>query len=993
MARTTPRVEQNILVLPTNRNSPVPVGSQQWYSWLSDEENGLFYFVNETGSFTARKERRKRGGWYWIAYRSREGRLVKTYIGRSEDLTLERLHAVTSQLAASGHSAHNPTLSAHPIMAAKFAPSPLAMRTYHIVERSALLERLEASLRVKLTLIMAPAGFGKTTLLNMWYERCKRQKEQPVAWVTLDERDNDPSRYWSYLWNALHREQKREDIDLSMLLYSTPQMPIESVLAALLNSQPGGVLILDDYHAITNSQIHEAMELFLSHLPPDLHVIISSRTEPPLALGRARMYGELLELRIDDLRLSDGEIESFLRETIGVTLSVEERAILEQRTEGWVAGLYLVGLALRGQSRPDEVLQHLSGSQRSLFDYFAEEVFARQPAEVQRFLLSTSLFPELTPQLCAAVTGDDEVSVQRMLVYIERANIFVVPLDEQRRCYRYHALFREFLQEKLKRSTPDLIRELQCRAASWYERQGMLEEAVECALAANDAARATRLVERVGEEMLWRKGEVRRLFSWLQQLPPGSYEENLPLLILYAWSLLLGGQQDQEKVEELLATIESRAEEQMVSALRGDIAALHARLAAFRNETAQCVAFARQALQELPKERALLRADVAFGMAGMFVEPGESYRLLSEALHISQALGSLRTALFSARYLAVTCLEQGHMTEAEAILQQALYLAGETEQVSVPAAGVIHIGLAELYYERNELSEALRHARVGIELGECSGEIKVLLSGYCVLALIYAAKGEIERGWQELWRAERVAMVGKVAWLREQRAATAIHLALLQHDLRGAKRALHTIDIDPETALEHAPELERSEERLMLAKIWLSEGKYAAVLELLEPVEQLARRHGRIRTLLAVQALQAIAFNRRGERQRACQVVSEIANTGGPEGYMRLFLDAGEPMRDLLQQVEIPGRARTYVRKLLDAFESGSGERKNDAGLSEREYEVLQLVASGMSNQAIAEALVIAVSTAKAHVKHICQKLGVQTRIQAVAKARELELV
>jgi LuxR family maltose regulon positive regulatory protein len=334
------------------------------------------------------------------------------------------------------------------------------------------------------------------------------------------------------------------------------------------------------------------------------------------------------------------------------------------------------------------------------------------------------------------------------------------------------------------------------------------------------------------------------------------------------------------------------------------------------------------------------------------------------------------------------------MTEAEAILQQALHLAGETEQLRVPAAGVIHIGLAELHYERNELAEALRHATVGIELGERSGEIKVLLSGYCVLALIHAAQGEIERGWQSLWKSERVAMVGRVAWLREQRATIAIHLALLQHDIGGAKRALLPLDIDPEAGLEHVPGPERAEERLMLAKIWLAEGKYDAVLELLEPVAQLAQQHGRIKTLLAILAMEALAVNRRGERQRAGHIVSEIVSVGGSEGYMRIFLDAGEPMLDLLQQVDVPGRARVWTRKLLEAFESSGGGRKNDAaGLSEREYEVLQLVASGMSNQEIAEALIIAVSTAKAHVKHICQKLGVQTRVQAVAKARELELI
>src|SRR6266700_2954731 len=267
MARTTPRVEQNVLVLPMGRSTPVPVGSQQWYSWLADEENGSFFFAHESGSFTARKERRKRGGWYWIAYRSRGGRLAKTYIGRSEDLTPERLHAVTYQLSGQGISNQSISLSAQPIIASRFTPPSLSARTSSMIERSALLERLDRSLQARLTLVMAPAGFGKTTLLNMWYERRNKYKgkENVVTWITLDERDNDPGRFWSAVWSALRRGQQRGDIDLSIPLYSTPQMPIESVLAALLNGKPCGVLILDDYHAITNTQILESMELLLTH--------------------------------------------------------------------------------------------------------------------------------------------------------------------------------------------------------------------------------------------------------------------------------------------------------------------------------------------------------------------------------------------------------------------------------------------------------------------------------------------------------------------------------------------------------------------------------------------------------------------------------------------------------------------------------------------------------------------------------------------------------
>ncbi len=837
-------------------------------------------------------------------------------------------------------------------------------------------------------------------MLNLWYEKHRKQKgkENILSWITLDERDNDPSRFWSAVWSSLRRGQEKNAVDLSIPLYSTPQMPIESVLAALLNSKPRGVLILDDYHAITNPQIHESMELLLTHLPPDLHILLSSRSEPPLSLGRARMYGELLELHVDDLRLSESEIAWFLHEAMGLSLSAEEQTLLEQRTEGWIAGLYLAALALREQ-QPGEVLSRFTGSQRSLFDYFAEEVFARQSAEIQQFLLSTALLPELTPQLCAAVFSEDgqdcATHALHLLEYCARANLFVVSLDEQRHCYRYHALFSEFLQAKLQQSTPpSLIATLRRRAAGWYEQQGLIEEAIENALVAGDNERAIRLIERIGEEILWRKGEVRRLLSWLRQIPSLLPAEHPRLAILYAWALLLSGQQDLEDAEALLLAVENSAEETVLSSLQGDIAALRARLAAFHNDVPQALAFSRQALQALPKERALLRADVAFGLSGTYVDPDEAYRMLSEALHISQALGSLRTAMFSSRYLAANCIEQGRMTEAEAILRQALHLAGDTEHRHVPAAGVIHIGLAELLYERNELSEALRHVLLGIELGERSGEIKVLLSGYCVLAQIHAASGEIERGWQELWKAERVALVGKVSWLREQRASVAIHLALLQKDIGAAQRALHAIEIDSQQTIEHLPLSEHAGERCTLARVWLAEEKYSAVLELLEPLVRAAQEKHRIRTLLSAQTLQAMALSALNKRQQAIQLISSTLDMAGPEGYLRVFLDAGEPLLQLLQKMDVTGGTRVYLRKLLDVSESVTGARKyNNGGLSEREYEVLQLLAAGMSNQEIADTLVVAISTAKAHVKHLCQKLGVQTRIQAVAKARAMELL
>lgn len=1005
MARTTPRVEQTMLVLPEDKKATVQVGSRQWYSWLADEKNGSFFFVNETGSFTARKERRKRGGWYWIAYRSRGGKLAKTYIGRSEDLTLERLREVTALLVEHSTAQQNTAIlhRSQALVTTKFLPPPLSSRTGKLIERTALLERLQQSLSARLTLVTAPAGFGKTMLLSQWYDLCRQEagKGGTIAWITLDERDNDPARFWNAVWSALRGELENADFDVAIPLASTPQMPLEAVLAPLINALSEGeqcLLILDDYHVITHAQIHEGMNVLLAHLPASTHLLLASRSEPPLALARIRMYGGLIELQASDLRLTADETRRFLHAIPGVTLSPEEEAILEQRTEGWVAGLHLAGLAMRGQQQPGEVLARFTGSQRSLFAYFAEEVFVHQPETVQRFLLSTALLTELTPALCAAIAdapgaqGSEEYA-RRLLDAIERANLFLVPLDEERQRYRYHPLFREFLAEKLRSSQPDLVPQIYRRAADYSEQHGMREEALEYVLAARDAARARDLLEQMGEEWLWKKGEAKRLLTWIQQLPEQERVAHPHLEILHAWALLLSGHNDLEAVEASLYAIELRHGTAMNDALHGDIAALRARLAAFRSDTPRVIAFSQQALQLLPKKRVLLCADVAFSLSGTFRDLDESYRMLAETYHLSLALGSLRTVVFASRYLAATCVDQGRLTEAEAILQQALNLAGESEQVHVPVAGFIHIGLAELCYERNELAAAWRHALLGIEQGERCGEIKSLLYGHCLLTLIAAAEGEIAQAWRHMRQAEKIALMGKVTWLSEYMAAITIRLALLQDDLEKARWALRKQGIDAEQDLEHAPGAEQENERLMLARIWLAEGKYRAVVQLLEPVEVAARQRKHLRNTFIAQALRASALSGLREQQQAVHLLGDTLNLAGPEGYLRTFLDLGKPVQKLLPRIEKAGIAREYAHRLLEAFGANSAAAPAAGGLSEREQEVLQLIAAGMSNQEIADTLIVAVSTIKVHIRHLYQKLDAQNRIQVVTRARERGLL
>jgi len=958
MAHRTPRIERNTL---HDNTSAIPVGSPLWFKWL--EANNAFLFHHEAGSFTARKERRKRGGWYWIAYQSRRGKLSKKYLGRSEDLTLERLYEAMQRLIGSSQPEYNE----QDVLFSGFGPPPLPRHHQSLLERRALLQRLEHSIQAKLTLLTAPAGSGKTTLLAMWY--AAQRERLPLFWVTLDARHNELSRFWDAIWNALLRCR---GVALSTQLYSTPQMSPETVLASLLNNQPRGVLVLDDYHVITEPRIHAGLEFLLAHMPPDLHLILSSRTVPPLSLGRARMYGELVELRAEDLRLQTDEVEQFLQLTLGERLTAEEYALIDARVDGWIAGLHMMALALQGQERPGEVLDCFTGSQRSLFAYFAEEVFAQQKPDIQHFLLSTACLTRLTPALCTAVlaTGNDQMWSE-MLLELERANLFLVPLDEERQHYRYHALFAEFLQEKLRRSAPEQVTLLQERAARWHAQQGAWDEAIEGFLSAGEIEDACALIERYGEELIWKRGEVGRLSGWLLRVPDiGSGRR--PLLDLwYAWTLLLSGKGEVSKLEALLTCLAGSA------SLQGDIAALRARLAAFQQKHELVVHFSQQALQLLPMERALLRADIAFGLAGAYAHLDEAYRLLTEALRSSRAAGSLRSALFASRYLAANCVNQGRLVEAQTLLAQAFHIAGVREQDRVPVTAVVHVGLAELLYERNELEAALQQAIMGVELGEQSGEIKAVLTGCCIQALIYAALKKPEHAWELLWKAEQVAIVGQVPWLHDQLVATTVQVALAQKDVGSAKRALYRLGIDD------SPFPERDDFRLLLARVWLAEGRYEDVVQLLEGVYETAQEEKHLRNALLARTMQALALNELSRQKQALSFLRQALAAAETAGYRRLFLDVHDSLLVLLEHPVL----RRYAAR-FQVVPRAETER-----LSKREVEVLRLVAAGLSNQEIADELCLALSTTKSHVRHLCQKLGAQSRLQAVARARELNLL
>ena len=479
MARhAIPRVIDNHLLPPESADAsfpPIQVGSQTWYAWLRQPAARSFAFSSPQGTLTARREERH-GTWYWYAYRSQSGHLHKVYLGKSEELTLPRLHEAVTVLSAEDATSPRPpaTLSSPQPSAATPLSSATSRSSLHllttkisvpparlnVVTRSRLIQWMNTALRGTLTLIVAPAGWGKTTLLSAWHADASPDA-WPLAWVSLDEGDNDPIRFWTYVISALDTLHPGVGETPLALMYASSSPPLEDVLASLLNAliqlPMETVLVLDDYHLIEAQPIHDALTYLVEHLPPNVHLVFASRSDPLLPLARLRARGALTELRAANLRFTADETTAFLTEVMGLSLSAEQVTALEARTEGWIAGLHLAALSLQGRDDVASFIASFTGSHRYVVDYLVEEVLSRQSEEVQDFLLQTCLLDRLSGPLCDAVCGREDG--QRLLEQVERSNLFLVALDEERQWYRYHHLFAEVLRSRLQQQRPSVVPE------------------------------------------------------------------------------------------------------------------------------------------------------------------------------------------------------------------------------------------------------------------------------------------------------------------------------------------------------------------------------------------------------------------------------------------------------------------------------------------------------------------------------------------------------
>jgi LuxR family maltose regulon positive regulatory protein len=1239
----------------------IAVGSPAWYAWL--EGATTFAFTSAQGGFTARKERRGSSGWYWKAYRKRDGTLQRAYLGKSADLTVDRLNAVASEFAerttglsppqisravglmpdlsddyptylpaarlptgtltflftdiegstqlweqypqampaalvrhdallcdaiqahhgvifkkvgdgiytafarasdalsaalaaqralhteawdptgplrvrmalhtgtaelrdgdyfgpplnrvariiALGHggqtllsqAAHDlvaddlpagTTLCAlgeyqlkdltrpepiyqlvSPDLPTDFAPlhatgtrpapaptQPLSLLTTklyipparpQLVPRPRLLARLDAGSTRKLTLISAPAGFGKTSLIAEWLAartegrglaaQTVASSHSPqssalaprVAWVSLDTDDNDVTRFWQYVIAALEMVYSTIGTATMALLQSPPPLPIEAIVTSLINTITrvalDAVLVLDDYHLIATPAIHAALAFLLDHLPPHLHVIILTRADPPLSLMRLRSRGDLAELRAADLRFTADEATAFLTVMMGLPLSSDEVTALESRTEGWVAGLQLAALAIQDRADHASFVAAFSGSNRFVVDYLVEEVLARQPSHLQTFLTQTAILDRLCGPLCDTVLGlgSWELEVGRttstpssqaptsgaaysqlILDQLERANLFLIPLDDERHWYRYHHLFAEVLRARLHSgASANDVATLHQRASAWYEQAGLIGEAVRYALLIHDRERAADLIERHAMALIFASSDVLLVQAWVDQLPRALILARPRLALIAGVTLILRGQL--AAVERLLADAAPALSAPDLSPdILGELALLRSTIARFQGDSAATQAFAQQALAQFALDAHGFRATAIINIGVASIRCGElaaAKAALVEAAALGELGGSLWIALGALDELASLHARAGELRQVLLISEQAAQMSARLGGQLIPAAGMGLVGRAEVLYEWNDLVSAAHAATRGIDLLRGTVERMLLVRGYIVIAHVQQAQGDHRAALESIDRCEewfaqtQIAAPSALAWLAAHRA----RLWVRQGNLVAAAGWAQMCTFAHDSELGYVQQLTLV--RLRMAQSYNDSGGHvlgeapSLLAQLLPAVEA----RGWACHVIEILMLQALACQAQADRVSALSALEHALALAAPEGHVRIFVDEGVPMAALLAQVaERESPVAAYAARLLEAFPRAEPpERLHSVlspqspalvePLSERELEVLRLIAEGHSNQAIADRLVIAVSTVKRHINNLYGKLDVQSRTQALVRAREFQLL
>jgi len=882
-----------------------------------------------------------------------------------------------------GHILYNEPMSGM-LLKTKFAIPPSRLR---LVPRPRLITELDAGRTAKVILLSAPAGFGKTTLLSSWI----KMNDFPAAWLSLDADDNDPFQLMTYFITALQSLAPSVGHSALTLMNATTPDPIESVLITLINDLadlPKDLyLFLDDYHVIDTQEIHSAVEYFVDKMPPAIHLIISSRSDPPLALSRLRVRGQLIEVRQADLRFTTAEADAFFSQTARLNLSETDVVALESRTEGWIAGLQLAALSLRGKKDIHAFLQEFGGSHRYVIDFLADEVLSQQTAAVRDFLLQTAVLDRISGSLADHVTGRDDSAA--LLAQLEEDNLFLIALDEHREWYRFHHLFRDFLRFQLDQ---ELERQLHIRAADWFFLHKLYAEAVKHALASSDIVKAEQIISQAAP-VAFNQGALTTMHSWLDSLPSEVIFENCELAILKGFALFFSAAY--EMALPYVAVAERISSSQRTGSNYGQFLSLKAHVALWEEQVDVCIDSAREALDYLSENDLSFRnltynvLGQAFEIKGDVAGATEVYR---QAFHSGWQSGDRLGALVVFANLIFSLNELGRRTEAAKLCEQ---LASQSAELSIPGLPLlpaIYLPWSLIAFEANQLEMAQELITQALELVTKINVSQGITWGHYILAQIELAQAEFEVALENIRRGLELAVkMGResphYAWFAALEAQLYLQQGSLVEPIRWATTMSYSAQDTPRHWLEYP--------YFTYVRLLLAQERFREAQLLLGNMVSTAQNGGRNRKVITCHLLLARTFLSLNDRPQALSHLSQAVQIAGSENYRRAFLVEGSLIADLLPEIGATDPA--FVDALLADFGS-TGPTPSVPGqpvesLSERELEVLQLVANGLSNREIAKVLFISLGTVKKHLNNIFGKLAVKSRTQAVARAGELGLL
>lgn len=934
----------------------------------------------------------------------------------------------------------------HKILKTKLYVPPTHSET---IARPRLLTQLNDNIYRRLTLLSAPAGFGKTTLVSQWVADRRFELSNPLlekaqqnprlttrlVWLSLDENDNNTRQFFTYLIAALQQIDPCIGHTVQGLLQSSQPLSADSIIATLINdlaTLPHPIiLVMDDYHSITSPELHEVMTFLINYIPPQMHLIIMTRIAPPWPLHLLRARGQMFEIGPNDLRFNFQETALLLKAITGLNFSADDVKAIEARTEGWVTGLYLAALSIQEHNQTADFISNFTGSHHYILDYLTQEIFYRQPETVQSFLLETAILARLSGPLCEAVTHHEDS--QALLANLAHTNLFVVPLDNQRQWYRYHHLFAELLDHQLRQSySTAQINQLHQRAASWCAENDLLHEAVQHALAAEDLERVERLIQdNMG--LMYTRGELTIVQGWLEALPEDWRRSRPVLSLIYAWILFSIGkvsasQQLLQQIEQQLrlhpdAFSEVQEPQGDCSRHNGTIEqklnALKAQVALTQGDIAGSIDLSRQLLAHLPQENVIWRGMIALNLATAYWLNGDmiaAEKTLAEYRTLSQVSDDT-AAMIATSNLAELQRMHGRYHQAASLYRRVLELAAkEGQQVCLPTIiGLAHVDLGLILYEWDDLEAAFYHLNQGIELGKRGAGPRVLVMGYCGLAHLSQVQGEFEAANSAIQQAKAVVDGLEIGGLLTCVQLAQTDLWIAQGNLAEANRWLPSHQLIKTTSVERIYEFEQ----IVHARLLFARGKFEAALELLAHLQATAEAEQQNRTLIISLTLQALVHQAQlssrsskdtMQSHQVFNLLRQALMLGEQEGYIRIFLDEGAPMAALLLKfiqtyhpttpMSLPTTG--YVHRLLQAFKIGIlptqdvqpavGQLLVDSP-TDREIEVLRLIAGGLSNREITDELVITKNTLRTHIKNIYSKLGTHNRIQAITRAKELNLV